>query len=157
MPLILFGHQFCGKSFLGNYLAKKFQRLWIDTDQEIIKMQHLLYQEKLTCREIYIKYGEIHFRKIESLVIKNLPFQDHPVISLGGSSLCNSKSKKLLKTQGLLLWVVCSKDVLKQRTLQNIPPYLKDGCFEDAFEKRFQDREHLFASLKTPKIFLPKA
>jgi shikimate kinase len=155
MPLILFGHQFCGKSFLGNYLAKKFQRLWIDTDLEIIKIHHLLYHEKNTCREIYMKYGEIYFRKIESLVIKQIPFQDHPVISLGGGSLCDSESKTFLEKHGVLLWVVCSKNVLKQRTLHNIPPYLKHGDFEDAFEKRFQDRERLFHALKAPKIFLP--
>jgi shikimate kinase len=154
MSLVLFGHQFCGKSFLGSYLACKFKRPWVDTDEQIMLTYNNNYNEPLTCREIFVKHGESFFRDLESNVIQNLNLQNKAVISLGGGSLLNEASKKHLQSQGFLLWVVCSKQTLRKRTLDNLPPYYNLSSFDSFFEERFKQREDLFKSLNAPKIFL---
>lgn len=154
MSLILFGHQYSGKSFVGSYLGRKFRRRWIDTDVQIMISYKNTYKEALSCREIFLRHGELFFRNLESKVIQNLPLEEKVVISLGGGSLCNESSKKHLQTQGFLLWVVCSKTLLRTRTLSNLPPYYDINCFDAHFEQRYRQRELLFNSLNAPKIFL---
>lgn len=153
MSLILFGHQYCGKSYLGRYLSSKFKRPWIDTDEKITVTYKQKFFENLSCREIFLKHGESFFRDLETEVICNLNLFDEAVISIGGGSLCCDASKRHLQ-KSFLLWVVCSKKTLKQRTLSNLPPYYDLSCFDSSFEKRFQQRELLFRSLNTSKIFV---
>lgn len=156
MPLILLGHQYCGKSTLGKHLACKFNKPWIDTDQALCAMYDQRYGKSLSCKEIFALHGDDFFRSLELEVILKMDLQKHPVISLGGGSLCSPSAKEYLQTKGCLLWIVCSKQVLRTRTLQNLPAFFSGKDFESTFEKRFQERERIFKSLQAIKIFMDR-
>jgi shikimate kinase len=154
MSLILFGHQYSGKSVLGRYLGCRFKRPWIDTDIQIMQTYKNLYHDSLSCREIYLKHGESFFRDLESKVIIQLNLLEKQVVSLGGGSLTYKASQKHLLSNGFLLWVVCSKEILKKRTLDNLPSFYESKNFETCFNQRFEQREGLFKSLNAPRIYL---
>ena len=59
MRIVLVGFMACGKTTVGDLLAKKPNKLQIDLDQAIVE------REKLTIPEIFAKFGEDHFRLCE--------------------------------------------------------------------------------------------
>ncbi|KRO17758.1 shikimate kinase domain protein [Lactobacillus delbrueckii subsp. jakobsenii ZN7a-9 = DSM 26046] len=59
MRIVLVGFMACGKTTVGDLLAKKLNKLQIDLDQAIVE------REKLTIPEIFAKFGEDHFRLCE--------------------------------------------------------------------------------------------
>ena len=52
-----------GKTSIGKLLAKRTGRLFIDTDNEIIK------ESDMTITEIFNKFGENHFRDLEHKIL----------------------------------------------------------------------------------------
>jgi len=154
MPLILFGHQYAGKSLTAKYLARRFNKRWIDTDHLVCAHYQSITNLELSCREIYIHHGNKHFRELEAHVIMNMQCDDTCLISLGGGSLDNPHVLSFFKPRGLLLWIRCPKHILKQRALSNLPPFYSSEDFDTSFEARFQQRESLFRSIQAPYIYL---
>lgn len=62
MRIVLVGFMACGKTTVGDLLAKKLNKLQIDLDQAIVE---IVEREKLTIPEIFAKFGEDHFRLCE--------------------------------------------------------------------------------------------
>lgn len=154
MPLILFGHQYAGKSLTGKYLAHRFNTTWIDTDHLLCAHYRAITNIALSCREIYIKHGSEYFRELEAQVILNMRYDQRCVISLGGGCLENPHMLNHLKIRGLMLWIRCPKPILKQRALNDLPPFYSLEDFDASFEARFEKREALFKSIKASYVYL---
>lgn len=75
--IVLVGMPGCGKSTVGKDLAEKTQREFFDCDEEIAKRGE-------TPAELIEKYGEEHFRQIESEVLRELCKKSGCVIATGG-------------------------------------------------------------------------
>lgn len=56
----LVGFMGCGKSAIGRRLSYYLKMPYYDMDQEIVR------REKMTIPEIFEKYGEEHFRQLET-------------------------------------------------------------------------------------------
>jgi shikimate kinase len=83
--IILIGMPGCGKSAIGEELARRLGWPWFDSDREIEK------QEKMLISEIFSCYGEAYFRDIEAQCVARLLDSDTAVISLGGGAVLNFK------------------------------------------------------------------
>lgn len=83
MKIVLLGYMASGKSTIGQQLAKKLNVSFIDLDHYISQ------KEQLTISEIFEQKGEIYFRKIEHLYLKEVLTSSAPfVLSLGGGTPC---------------------------------------------------------------------
>jgi len=83
MKIVLIGYMASGKSTIGRILAQKMEFSFIDLDNYIEE------KEKMTVSEIFDKKGEIYFRKIEHVYLKELMVLDkNIVLSLGGGTPC---------------------------------------------------------------------
>lgn len=81
--LILLGYMGCGKSAVGNLLARHSSRAFVDLDVYIEQ------QEKTTIAKIFEKYGELSFRKKERFYLEQLLSQEQgAIIALGGGTPC---------------------------------------------------------------------
>ncbi len=80
-----------GKSTFGKILAEKLNYQFIDLDDYIEK------NEKLTINDIFKIKGEIHFRKLETLYLKELlDSKKDLVLSLGGGTPCYGSNMDLI-------------------------------------------------------------
>ena len=79
MRIVLVGFMACGKTTVGDLLAKKLNKLQIDLDQAIVE------REKLTIPEIFAKFGEDHFRLCEHRALLANIGKD-AVITTGGGT-----------------------------------------------------------------------
>ncbi len=113
-----------GKSTHGRKLAKTLKVEFIDLDIYITK--------KLgkTISEIFDEKGEQYFRDQETEAIKELvgDKKEPCIISLGGGAVCFNDNIKLLKKNGLVIYLETQENALRQRLLRsrNKRPLLKD-------------------------------
>ena len=104
--IILIGMPGCGKSTIGKKIAKETGRELIDTDAEIEKTA------RMTIPEIFEKYGEEHFRKIESEVALRCGSQSGKVIATGGGIVTREENLYSLKQNGTIYYIKRNVDRL---------------------------------------------
>ena len=95
MKVFLIGYMASGKSTLGKALAEALTLPFIDLDVEIERT------EGISISEIIDSKGELHFRKVESAVLKDLLEQnDTGVFALGGGTPVFYNHMELLNAEG---------------------------------------------------------
>lgn len=110
LNIVLVGMPGSGKSYIGQKLAKLLAHFdYIDTDKEIEKIANL------TIPEIFEKYGEKYFRKLESGVIKDLSSVRNHIISIGGGAFEKPENIATLKQNGLTFYLNTSIEELFER------------------------------------------
>ena len=95
MKVFLIGYMASGKSTLGKALAEALALPFIDLDVEIERTAGTTISEIITAK------GELHFRKLESAVLKDL-LQEHEkgVFALGGGTPVFYNHMDLLNAEG---------------------------------------------------------
>ncbi len=92
MNVVLIGYMASGKSTLGRILAEKLNYDFIDLDDYIEE------KEGLSVSDIFKSKGEIYFRKMETLYLKELlDNRTKLVLSLGGGTPCYSNNMDFIK------------------------------------------------------------
>lgn len=97
--IILIGMPGCGKSTIGKLLAQKTGRTFVDTDEVIEK------RVGLTISEIFTRYGEPEFRKMEHEVLKDFGKRPGLVLATGGGCVKNLENYSLLHQNGSIFWL----------------------------------------------------
>lgn len=90
MTLFLVGYMGSGKSVIGSKLAVILKYNYLDLDDYIEE------KEASTIKLIFETKGEIYFRKIESIYLKELIGLNNTVISLGGGTPCYGNNMNLI-------------------------------------------------------------
>ncbi len=94
MHLYLIGYRGSGKSSVGREVASRMNREVVDSDDWLEK------HAQLTIREIFDRFGEPHFRQLESDAIKEISMRASPVVvSLGGGAVLREANRLMLKRQ----------------------------------------------------------
>ena len=110
----LIGMMGTGKSKFGRQIANILKFNFYDID-------HMIEKEfKMTIKELFQKYGEVFFRKIEKKIIKNLISEinnnkEKVIISLGGGGFDNKETRDLLLKYTNVIWLNTPVDVLVKR------------------------------------------
>jgi shikimate kinase len=114
MKIILLGYMASGKSTIGKEISKKLDMNFIDLDAYISK------QEKKSIPEIFKIKGEIYFRRIESIYLKELLNNEGDfVLSLGGGTPCYSNNMELIQySKATSIYIKASIPTLTARLLE---------------------------------------
>jgi shikimate kinase len=107
--IILTGFMATGKTTVGKLLAAKINFTFVDTD-EMIRIQ-----QGRTIPDLFQKYGETAFRKMETDVAGDLAKQTGLVISTGGRMMLDPTNVNLLSKRGQVFCLTASPDVILQR------------------------------------------
>ena len=105
MNIVILGMMGSSKDLVAKALAKKFEMDFADTDQ-MIEKDH----GRIT--DIYKKYGEEHFRKLETEKIEKLAGVDNHVINTGAGVIINKKNIILLRKNSKVIYLNASVDYL---------------------------------------------
>lgn len=102
--IVLVGFMGCGKTTIGKKLARVNDYMFIDMDDEIVNRAGM----KIT--EIFEKYGEAEFRKMETELCRELSNRRGCVIATGGGVIKNETNMELLKKNGVVLYLKASPE-----------------------------------------------
>ena len=98
----------CGKTTLAEYLNKKFNITFVDTDR-LIEMS-----EGMTLEDIKKKNGYMYIRKIEEEIIMSLG-NSQKIISTGGSAVYSDKAMNYLSSISKIIFINTSLEMIKKR------------------------------------------
>lgn len=130
--IVLTGMPGSGKSTIGALLSKELSRPFVDTDE--------LIEEKagITIPDIFSKFGEEYFRKLESEVIAEVSKKTGLVVATGGGAVLKKENVKNLSQNGKIFFL--------DRPLEQIVPTADRPLSnsELSLKKRFAERYEIY-------------
>ena len=128
-----------GKSTIGEKLAKKLKRKFVDIDK-IIEIN-----EKKTIKEIFENKGENYFRKIEKKITLKQLKKGNLVIALGGGAFLNTSIRKEIKNSCLSFWLDLSISSILLR-LKNVKkrPLLDEKNLTESINEIYSKRKKIY-------------
>ena len=132
--IVLVGMPGSGKSTVSKVLATRLDRRAYDTDALIVE------RAGMPIPEIFEKYGEAHFRDLESEIIAELSSESGVIISTGGGAVLRKENIHRLRRNGRIYFL--------DRPLRYIKPTPDRPLSMDreALEKRYNERYDLYCS-----------
>ncbi len=97
--IVLIGMPGSGKSTVGQALAERLGRTFVDTDEEFAKKEGML-------AGTYIEqFGEVAFRDAESRVVKEFAKEKSLVIATGGGSILREENRDTMMQNSLIVYL----------------------------------------------------
>jgi len=137
MNIFLIGYRCTGKTTVGRFLAKRLERLFFDTDLELVK------EQGINISDIVSKRGWAAFREIEKRVIQCACERDNQVVATGGGAVLDEDNVKQMKDSGVLVWLkadisTIEKRIIEDNTTRDFRPSLTSkGSVEEVRETLF--------------------
>ena len=133
--IVLIGMPASGKSTVGAIIAEGLGREIVDTDSLIVK------KAGMEITEIFSKYGEKHFRDLESEVIREVSAKNSIVIATGGGAILRTENVKALKEGGRLFFI--------DRPLEKLIPTDSRPLSSDreAITRRYNERYGIYRAI----------
>ncbi len=132
--IVLIGMPSCGKTTIGKRIAGELGKLFIDTDDEIIK------KTGMPIAEFFELNGEAQFRKIEAEVIKEVSAIQGAIIATGGGAVLNPRNIALLKENGRVVFI--DRPLEQLITTEDRPL----SSNRELLEKRYNERYNIYKS-----------
>ena len=107
--IVLVGMSGCGKTTIGQALAEKLNREFIDTDLEIIK------KDGRDIPTIFKQSGEEYFRNLEREVLREVGILSGKVIATGGGIVENEENYFPLKQNGKIFYLQRELETLDRK------------------------------------------
>ena len=136
--IILIGMPGCGKSTVASLLGKATGRDVVDGDEEIRRTAGM------SIPEIFERYGEDHFRRLETDVLKALGKCSGKIIATGGGCVTRAENYLPLHQNGTIFWL--------QRSLDSLP---KDGrplSLKNSLEDMYRIRRPMYEEFCDYKV-----
>ena len=135
--IILVGMPASGKTTIGTLLSRVLSEYTlIDTDAVIEKTQGM------TISEIFAKYSEDYFRKIEYETIKMIATGNGKILSIGGGAFENPDTRATLLKFGKVFYLKSDLDVLYYRISEDTKrPLLQNENPKQVLENLLKKRE----------------
>jgi shikimate kinase len=140
----LVGMMGAGKTSIGKRLAARLNVPFADADQEIEAAADM------TVADIFAKYGEPEFRRLERSVIARLLHDTPHVLATGGGAYMNDATRAAMKDSAFTVWLRAPIDVLlgrvrKRQEHDQARPLLNNGDIRATLEKLSAEREPVYA------------
>jgi shikimate kinase len=139
-PIVLVGLMGAGKSTVGRRLAKRLGLPFIDTDAAIQDAAGY------SAAEVFERYGEADFRDGERRLVARLVDDEIRVIATGGGVFVDPRTRELLKSRAITIWLDAPIDVLSDRTgRRDTRPLLRNGDRRGTLERLAEERGPSYA------------
>ena len=137
--IIFIGMPGCGKTTLINLCKQYGKEVW-DTDA---------YIENLHGRisDIFAKYGEAHFRSLETDAVRQICKNDDCFISTGGGCVMCEENVKIFKESGKIVYLKANIQTLLSRLEGDTSRPLLAGNKEERLKELFNKRAAVYESV----------
>ncbi len=139
LNIVLIGMPSCGKSSIGERLAKKLNREFIDIDLEIEKWQNK------TIPQIFSESGEEYFRKLEKEMTLKTCALSGKVVATGGGVIKNKENLFALRQNGRVILI--NRDI--EKLVSDGRPLSKD---KEAIKNLYKERKELYSAFADARV-----
>lgn len=110
-PVFLVGYMGCGKTTLGEALAREMGVSYIDLDDRIEQ------QCAMTIVQIFATLGEERFRELEREALHAVAAVDGVVVGCGGGTPCHGDNMAVMNAAGDTVWLTATPERMTSRLL----------------------------------------
>ena len=110
-PVFLIGYMGCGKTTLGEALARCMKLRYVDLDEYIES------QQGMTVVEIFDKMGENRFRELEVEALGEVAAMTDIIVGCGGGTPCHGDNMALMNGAGTTVWLTTNPERITARLL----------------------------------------
>ncbi|CAB4629759.1 unannotated protein [freshwater metagenome] len=139
--VVLVGPMGVGKTTIGKKLARYLGRNFLDTDKEIVK-------EHGAISKIFTKFGEEHFRTIESKHLL-IALATGGVVATGGGVVTQQVNRDALRGC-LVIYLSTNGKHMASRLLAGKRPLLKNGVAD--WKRIYEERKPLYEQVATFEV-----
>ena len=140
-PIVLVGLMGAGKSTVGRRLAKRLGLPFLDTDAAIAESA-----AGFTPAEVFERFGEADFRDGERRLVARLVDDQIRVIATGGEVFIDPRTRELLNSRSITVWLDAPVDLLTNRTGRlETRPLLRNVDRKATLERLANERRDLYA------------
>lgn len=107
--IFLIGFMGSGKSTIARSLAEKLGVVQVEMDELIVQ------EQGMPITEIFEKYGEVHFRDVETDLVRRLQEKDGVVVSCGGGAVLREENRRMMKESGAIVWLTAKPETILKR------------------------------------------
>lgn len=144
MTIYLCGFMGCGKSTVGAKLAKLLSCPFVDMDAYIEE------QSGMKIPEIFEKYGEPHFRDLETQAIRELASRDG-IIACGGGAMLREENAKIAAEHGAVVYLDVPFSVCHMRIADSDRPIVRRSTREE-LEALYNTRQVIYQKHSTHSV-----
>ena len=138
-PIVLVGLMGVGKSTVGRRLAKRLGLPFVDSDAAIEDAAGL------SPAEVFERYGEDDFRDGERRLVARLVEGSVRVIATGGGAFVDPRTRELLNSRAITVWLDAPVDILTERTSRrDTRVQLRTGDPKATLERLAQERRQSY-------------
>ncbi|MEH7225696.1 shikimate kinase [Bacillus sp. JJ1566] len=138
--IVFIGFMGVGKTTIGQLVAKKLFRSFVDIDQEIEK------EYNMPTSEIFNSIGEKAFREKEKEIISKYCTQKLKIISLGGGAFLQKETRDICLKNCIVFYLDVSWESWKERIsiLIDSRPVLQGRSLQE-IEELFMERKDIYS------------
>lgn len=107
--IYLIGFMGAGKSTIAAVLKDKLNMKLVEMDERIEQ------EQGITINEIFAKYGEPHFRDIESALVCTLGEEGNTIVSCGGGVVVRPENTEHMKKTGRIVFLTATPETIYER------------------------------------------
>ena len=141
--LVLIGMMGTGKTTVGQIVAERLHRPFLDSDEEIeARTGH-------TVREIFEQHGEAAFRTLETEVLEEaLAAPERAVIAAAGGVVLSERNRRALQQAAArVVWLCADPASLVERVQRGGHRPLLDGDPAGTLQRMWDERHELYRSV----------
>ncbi len=142
MTVFLCGFMGCGKTTVGKKLAELCGCSYCDMDELIVK------KTGMTIPEIFEKYGEPHFRKLETNLTEELG-SFNGIVSCGGGVMINNVNAQIAKKNGVVVFLDVPFETCYQRIRGDENRPIVQSNTKEQLEELFNARHEKYSENAT--------
>ena len=136
----LVGMMGAGKTSMGKRLAVRLEVSFADADHEIEAAAGM------TVAEIFAKYGEPEFRRLERSVIARLLHDKPGILATGGGAYMDETTRAAMQRSAFTIWLKAPLDILlgrvrKRQEADQTRPLLANDDMRGTLERLLADRK----------------
>ena len=134
--IFLTGFMGCGKSTIARMLSEKLGVAQVEMDELIVQ------EQGMPITEIFEKYGEAHFRDIETDLVRRLQARDGVVVSCGGGAVLREENRRLMKESGVIIWLTAKPETILERVKGNTDRPILNGNMNVEYIIALMEKRH---------------
>lgn len=135
--IYLVGFMGCGKSVIGRRLSYFLKMPYYDMDHEIVR------QQGMSIPEIFERFGEAHFRNLETEFLQNFR-NESCIIATGGGVAMKEENRRIMRRTGLVFFLDATfEDIYARIKNDKNRPIVQRSTKED-LEQLFYTRRKFY-------------
>ncbi|MBP3253818.1 MAG: shikimate kinase [Bacteroidales bacterium] len=128
--IVIVGYMFTGKTSIARRTAKKLGMRFFDVDTEVETKYHY------SVYDIFKKFGENVFRKMERQMLEQLLQTDNAIIATGGGTPCFEDNMQLIKQKSFSIYIdMDPKQIISRQKTSKVKRPLLDGMTQEEKER----------------------